>query len=71
MLSAWWKRCSEMQREGHRERQREQDRDRVQPRLELRREDQVHEDERQPETRAGSSPAVLAVSWSDRRACSE
>ena len=37
------------QRERHRQRQREQDRDRVQPALELRREDQVHEDDREQE----------------------
>ena len=37
------------QRERQRQRQRQQNRDRVQPRLELRRQDQIHEDQRQDE----------------------
>jgi hypothetical protein len=49
MFSGWPVTIDRDQREGQRQRQREQDRDRVQPRLELRRQDQVHEYERQHE----------------------
>ena len=49
MSSACLKRRSEIERERQREREAEQDGDGVQPRLELRREDEVHEDERQAE----------------------
>ena len=46
MLIDWSKHHDREQRERHRQRQREQDRDRVDPALELRRQDQVHEDDR-------------------------
>ena len=49
------------QRERQRQRQRQQDRDRVQPRLELRRQDQIHEDRTTARTRSGTrSPVRLS-----------
>ena len=66
------------QRERQRQRQRQQDRHRVQPRLELRREDQIHEDQRQPErdqevlrraaelARAAREPRAVARSHVER-----
>ena len=51
MFSDWLEDDERHQRERQRQRQRQQDRHRVQPRLELRRQDQIHEDERQRDRR--------------------
>jgi hypothetical protein len=45
--SSWWKRRSDSSANGTVSGKRQHDRDRVEPRAELRREDEVHEDERQ------------------------
>ena len=49
MLSDWLSITSDSSANGTVMRQRQQDRDRVEPALELRRQDQVHEDDRQQE----------------------